>query len=58
MGFGTSAERRAVALNAGALLLAAGKAETLKQGVERSLEALASGRPLRCLRALVEISNG
>jgi anthranilate phosphoribosyltransferase len=58
MGFGTSAERRAVALNAGALLLTAGKAESLKQGVERALEALASGRPLRCLEALIEISNG
>jgi anthranilate phosphoribosyltransferase len=58
MGCGTSAERRAVALNAGALLLTAGKAESLRQGVERALEAIGSGRPMRCLKALVEISNG
>jgi anthranilate phosphoribosyltransferase len=57
MGCGTSAERRAVALNAGALLFTAGKAESLRQGVERAREALGSGRPYRCLKALVEISN-
>ena len=47
MGYGTSAERRAVALNAGALLLTAGKAESLKQGVELALRGARLG-PGRC----------
>ena len=44
MGYGTSAERRAVALNAGALLMTAGKAETLKEGVELALQRDRLGR--------------
>lgn len=58
MGYGTSAERRVVALNAGALLLTAGKAATLKEGVDQALGAIGSGRALRCLNGLIEISNG
>jgi anthranilate phosphoribosyltransferase len=58
MGHGTSAERSAVALNAGALLATAGRAEDLKQGVEMARSALASGRGLAILKGLVEISNG
>ncbi len=58
MGHGTNAERSAVALNTGALLATAGKAEDLKQGVEMALAALGSGRALVVLKGLVEISNG
>ncbi len=58
MGYGTSAERRAVALNAGALLLTAGKAATLKEGVDQALGAIGSGRALKGLNGLIEISNG
>ena len=57
-GHGTTAERHAVALNAGALLATAGKAEDLRQGVEMALATLGSGRALRVLKGLVEISNG
>lgn len=58
MGYGTSAERHALALNAGALLMTAGKAETLKNGAELALSAIASGDALRALNGLVEITNG
>jgi anthranilate phosphoribosyltransferase len=58
MGHGTTAERSAVALNAGALLATAGTAGDLKQGAEMALAALGSGRALTVLRGLVEISNG
>ena len=58
MGHGTSAERSAVALNAGALLMTAGLAGDLKQGVELALVALGRGRALTVLKGLVEISNG
>jgi len=58
MGYGTTAERRAVALNAGALLMIAGKAATLKEGVDLAFQAIGSGGALRRLKTLVEISNG
>lgn len=58
MGYGTSAERRAVALNAAALLMTAGKAGTLKEGAELALRAIGSGGALRALNGLIEISNG
>lgn len=58
MGYGTTAERRAVALNAGALLMTAGKAATLQEGVDLAFQAIGSGGALRRLKALVEISNG
>jgi anthranilate phosphoribosyltransferase len=57
MGYGTSAERRAVAMNAGALLFTAGKAASLKEAVDLALQILGSGRGLKVLKALVEISN-
>jgi anthranilate phosphoribosyltransferase len=57
-GHGTRAERSAVALNAGALLATAGKAEDLKQGVALALATLGAGRALTVLKNLVEISNG
>jgi anthranilate phosphoribosyltransferase len=58
LGYGTQAERNAVALNAGALLMTAGKAGDLKQGVELAIAALGSGRARAVLQNLVEISNG
>jgi anthranilate phosphoribosyltransferase len=58
MGYGTSAERRAVALNAGTLLMVAGRADTLKEGAELALRAIGSGGALRALKGLIEISNG
>ena len=57
-GYGTPAEKQAVALNAGALLFTAGKAETLREGAEIALDILGTGAGHRLLQALVEISNG
>jgi anthranilate phosphoribosyltransferase len=57
LGYGTSAERRAVALNAGALLMTAGLAADLKEGADLALQAIGSGRALARLDALVEITN-
>ena len=57
-GSGSSAERSAVALNAGALMLAAGKAATFGEGVGQALETLASVRPRQVLQAYVELSHG
>jgi len=56
-GYGAPAERQAVALNAGALLLTAGRAATLREGVEIALGILGTGAGHRLLRALVEISH-
>src|SRR5690606_37789119 len=50
--------RDAVALNAGAALVAAGVAATLAEGVERALEAIASGAALRKLEELRRYSRG
>ena len=58
LGYGTQAERNAVALNAGALLMTAGLADDLKRGVQLALATLASGKPLAVLKDLIEISNG
>ncbi|HTU10462.1 MAG TPA: anthranilate phosphoribosyltransferase [Allosphingosinicella sp.] len=58
MGQGTAAERDAVALNAGALLATAGEVANLRQGVTLALDTLLSGRAMRTLRGLVEITNG
>lgn len=58
MGHGTTAERSVVALNAGALLLTAGKVANLRLGVTLALDTLLSGRAMRNLRSLVEITNG
>jgi len=56
-GGGSPAERNAVALNAGALMLAAGKAASFGEGVELALETLASVRPRQVLQAYVELSH-
>lgn len=56
-GNGQAAEVDAVALNAGALLFAAGLAPELRDGVATAKEVIASGEPYRRLRLLVEITN-
>lgn len=57
MGYGTSAETRAVALNAGALFLTAGMVETLREGAELAIQAIGSGLPFKKLARLAEITN-
>lgn len=57
LGYGTSAETRAVALNAGALFLTAGMAETIGEGVELAIRTLASGAPHKKLKRLIELTN-
>jgi anthranilate phosphoribosyltransferase len=57
LGYGTSVEVSAVALNAGALLMTAGLAADMAEGVDLARQALASGEPHRRLEALVAISN-
>jgi len=57
MGYGTAAEASAVALNAGALLMTAGLASDLAEGVDLARQALASGQPYQRLKALVDITN-
>jgi anthranilate phosphoribosyltransferase len=52
------AARDIVAFNAGACLYTAGVAESLTEGVERSLEVIASGAARRKLEELVEKSRG
>jgi anthranilate phosphoribosyltransferase len=57
LGYGTTAERRAVAINAGALLLTAGRAESLKEATDLALQTIGSGRAYRLLSDLAEISH-
>ena len=57
LGYGTSAERRAVAINAGALLLTAGTAATLGEGVELALQTLDSAAAARVLGAFIEVTH-
>ncbi|MEO6198735.1 MAG: anthranilate phosphoribosyltransferase [Sphingomicrobium sp.] len=57
-GGGSAAERDIVALNAGALLMTAGKAATLKEGVALGADALASGAAGKILDRFVEASRG
>ena len=57
LGRGTAAERQAVALNAGALLLTAGKAKTLREAVDVALQTIASGAASRILDGFVEMSH-
>ena len=56
-GAGREAERNIVAINTGALLMIAGLAADLRSGTEAALAALAAGRPLERLDALVEASH-
>jgi anthranilate phosphoribosyltransferase len=57
MGYGTSAETRAVAINAGALFLAAGISGTIRHGTELALRTIGSGEPAKRLKRLVAITN-
>jgi anthranilate phosphoribosyltransferase len=58
MGYGLAAETEVVALNAGALLLTAGLAADLRDGVGMALQALGSGEAYRRLRLFVEATRG
>lgn len=58
MGYGLAAETEVVALNTGALLLTAGLAADLREGVAMALQALGSGEAYRRLRLFVEATNG
>jgi anthranilate phosphoribosyltransferase len=57
-GRGGKADTSVVALNAGALLTTAGKADDLKEGVACALDALRSGRAKAVLDDFVEASRG
>jgi anthranilate phosphoribosyltransferase len=57
-GGGGEADKAIVALNAGALLMTAGKASSLCDGVDAAFEALRSGRANDTLRAFIEASRG
>ena len=57
-GQGSRAENDIVALNAGALLMTAGKAADLREGTGQARDALLSGRAGAVLDAYVEASNG
>ena len=58
MGYGLAAETEVVALNTGALLLTAGLAADLRDGVGMALQALASGEAYRRLKLFVEATHG
>jgi anthranilate phosphoribosyltransferase len=49
--------RDAVVYNAGAALLVAGRATTLREGAEMAAEAIDAGRAKMALERLVEITN-
>lgn len=51
-------KRNAVLLNAGAALSIGGKAETMKEGVRLAAELIDSGKALKTLDQLIEVSNG
>jgi anthranilate phosphoribosyltransferase len=57
-GFGAVPDVKVVALNAGALLMTAGHAANLREGVRMAKEAIASGAAARLLDAYVEASRG
>ena len=57
-GGGERAEHDIVALNAGALLMIAGKANDLRDGAGLAREALLSGKAAAVLDAYIEASNG
>jgi anthranilate phosphoribosyltransferase len=57
-GRGSEADSAVVALNAGALLMTAGRASGLREGVGQSLDALRSGRANSTLQSFVEASRG
>jgi anthranilate phosphoribosyltransferase len=57
MGYALAAENNVVALNAGALLMTAGLAADLKEGVAMALDSTASGEAYRRLKLFVEATN-
>ena len=57
-GGGRRTIRYAVALNAGAVLYLSGHARTLKEGYDKALEAIGSGKALAKLNQIVEVSRG
>lgn len=57
MGHGLVPEAHVVALNAGALLMTAGRAESLSEGTDLALQTIASGAPYRTLKAFVDATN-
>jgi anthranilate phosphoribosyltransferase len=57
-GRGAEADETVVALNAGALLMTAGKAEDLRMGTVMALDAVRSGRAKTLLDHFVEASRG
>jgi anthranilate phosphoribosyltransferase len=57
-GRGSKGETDLVAINAGALLITAGLAATIREGTELALDALATGRAGQVLDAYIEASNG
>ena len=57
-GAGTKAEQDIVALNAGALLMTAGKADSLRDGFGQARDALQSGEAGKVLSAYAEASHG
>jgi len=56
-GRGREAEESVVALNAGALLMTAGKVSDLRLGVAMALDAIRAGRPAKVLSQFVEATN-
>ncbi|HEY9555037.1 MAG TPA: anthranilate phosphoribosyltransferase [Allosphingosinicella sp.] len=58
MGYAFPAEAHVVALNAGALLMTAGVAESLKEGADLALQAIASGAAYKQLTAFVDATHG
>ena len=50
-------KRNAVLMNAGAALYIGGKAESLKEGISLASELIDSGRALKTLEKLIELSN-
>jgi anthranilate phosphoribosyltransferase len=57
MGYAPAAEAEVVALNAGALLMTAGLASGLRDGVGMALEAIRSGAAYRRLKLFAEATN-
>lgn len=57
LGYAPAAEGEVVALNAGALLMTAGIAADLREGVDLSLQAIGSGEPYKRLRMFVEATH-
>jgi anthranilate phosphoribosyltransferase len=57
-GKGGEADEAIVALNAGALLMTAGKADGLRSGVAMALDSIRSGTAAATLDAFVEVSRG